>query len=528
MLTSEQENVVKASKKLGEGDILLVNACAGSGKTTTCLEIAKANMDKSILYLVFNKNMQLSVSTKFPKNTLVKTIHALAYTYIISQNKKPLRARDYNFYEIKEILEKYKLARGASADSYAYRIRLALNDYFNSEALQLKAFLKRAGVEERTIEIATAFFKLIQEGEIESTHSSYLKEFQLLCHKFPDLLTNEFDMIILDEAQDTNPVTWAILKELSTPKICVGDTHQSIYGFRGAKNIMAKIEATDDLTLTTNFRSIQPILDTANDLLAFFLPDNFKRAPRMVSGVRGRDMICHSTAIISRTNMEIINRLKEYMENESKGFGQYSCHLPRGVDVLFVYITNYISWLKTKKVIDKEFKWLEKFKNREELEEKYIEKLEDQDTDELCGAMKLIDDLGIETLRDIYKYAKVKSEEEITSKTISLVTAHSAKGLEYDKVYITNDYPLFRSFTSEDNENKKKNGKLIDLDYYIEELNIYYVAITRAKKVLVGAASKEQMFTVSTIAKKLLGGGVKQEANQRKGRAIKVTHKKEK
>lgn len=528
MLTSEQEEVVKTSKRLETGDILLVNACAGSGKTTTCLEVAKANPNKSILYLVFNKNMQLSVSAKFPKNTVVKTIHSLAYQYIISHNKKQLRNRDYNFYEIKEILVKYGLAKGFNPDSYAYRIGLALNDYFNSNALQLKAFLKRNGVEPKTTELAIEFFKLIQEGEIESTHSSYLKEFQLLCHKFPELLSDEFDMIILDEAQDTNPVTWAILEELSTPKICVGDTHQSIYGFRGATNIMEKIEATKRLTLTINFRSTQPILDRANYLLEVFLPDNFPRAPKMVTGVRGRDMTCQSTAIISRTNGEIISRLRDYMELELAGRGYFSCQLPRGVDVLFAYVVNYIHWLQDRKVISPEFKWLEKFKTKEQLEREYIEKLEDKETDELYGAMKLIDDLGIDTLRNVYKYAKMKSEEEPTKDTIYLVTAHSAKGLEYDKVIITSDYPLFKNFTSEDSNQKRRNGKLVDLKSYIEEINIYYVAITRAKKILEGAASKEQMFAVATRAKELLGGGSKQEENIRKGRAIKITHKKEK
>ena len=59
MLTHEQEEVVKTSKRLGTGDILLVNACAGSGKTTTCLEVAKANPNKSILYLVFNNSLKI-------------------------------------------------------------------------------------------------------------------------------------------------------------------------------------------------------------------------------------------------------------------------------------------------------------------------------------------------------------------------------------------------------------------------------------------------------------------------------------
>lgn len=46
LLTQEQEEIVKCSMKLKKEQILKVNAFAGTGKTTTLIEIAKANKSK--------------------------------------------------------------------------------------------------------------------------------------------------------------------------------------------------------------------------------------------------------------------------------------------------------------------------------------------------------------------------------------------------------------------------------------------------------------------------------------------------
>ena len=86
-----------------------------------------------------------------------------------------------------------------------------------------------------------------------------------------------FDHVMVDEYQDTNAVQAEILDALK-PKgeglTVVGDDAQSIYSFRAAdvENILGfpdrYIPSAKIITLEQNYRSTQPILDTANCLIA--------------------------------------------------------------------------------------------------------------------------------------------------------------------------------------------------------------------------------------------------------------------
>lgn len=106
--------------------------------------------------------------------------------------------------------------------------------------------------------------------------------------------------ILVDEAQDTSPLQWDILKLLSgdfftdgnTDKktrsiFVVGDTKQSIYGFQGAdptsfatsrheiaKQIENNLRTIQEIPLTQSFRSTAPILNTV---------DTFFNNPNIVS-----------------------------------------------------------------------------------------------------------------------------------------------------------------------------------------------------------------------------------------------------
>ena len=83
------------------------------------------------------------------------------------------------------------------------------------------------------------------------------------------------DHILVDEYQDTNVLQSRILRGLAGTHAnvtVVGDDAQSIYAFRGAtvRNILdfpAQFPGTRIVTLDRNYRSTQPILDTANAVL---------------------------------------------------------------------------------------------------------------------------------------------------------------------------------------------------------------------------------------------------------------------
>src|SRR5579862_462108 len=86
-----------------------------------------------------------------------------------------------------------------------------------------------------------------------------------------------FDHVLVDEYQDTNRLQAEIvhaLKPDGAGMVVVGDDAQAIYSFRAAavENILGFAEryqpAAEVVTLAQNYRSTQPVLDTANAVMA--------------------------------------------------------------------------------------------------------------------------------------------------------------------------------------------------------------------------------------------------------------------
>jgi hypothetical protein len=103
-----------------------------------------------------------------------------------------------------------------------------------------------------------------RDGDLPMTHDGYLKLYQL---SRPDL-SREFDLILFDEAQDANEVTLDLIGQQRLPQVVVGDTHQSIYAFRGAVDALCRFEADETLRLTQSFRFGPGIAAVATALLA--------------------------------------------------------------------------------------------------------------------------------------------------------------------------------------------------------------------------------------------------------------------
>ena len=89
------------------------------------------------------------------------------------------------------------------------------------------------------------------------------------------LLNERFDHILVDEYQDTNRLQSSILhrmRSLNHNLTVVGDDAQSIYSFRAAevRNILdfpTEFPGATIVTLETNYRSTQPILDATNRII---------------------------------------------------------------------------------------------------------------------------------------------------------------------------------------------------------------------------------------------------------------------
>ena len=88
-----------------------------------------------------------------------------------------------------------------------------------------------------------------------------------------DLLRRRYSIALVDEAQDTDPIQWQILRAVfdQSRLVVIGDPKQSIYAFRGA-DIESYLSAVEDpgghRTLATNWRSDGPLIGALDLLLA--------------------------------------------------------------------------------------------------------------------------------------------------------------------------------------------------------------------------------------------------------------------
>ncbi|MGE3164112.1 MAG: UvrD-helicase domain-containing protein [Planctomycetota bacterium] len=131
------------------------------------------------------------------------------------------------------------------------------------------------------------FMTLLTEQTIalERSYLAYKKERGLLDFtdlevEFLRLLRGElaedvaagFDLVVVDEFQDTNPLQLAIftrLRELTPESYWVGDEKQSIFGFRGTdarlmQEVWEKSTPDERRTLETNYRSQRGLVDLVN------------------------------------------------------------------------------------------------------------------------------------------------------------------------------------------------------------------------------------------------------------------------
>lgn len=97
-------------------------------------------------------------------------------------------------------------------------------------------------------------------------------------------LTNRYDLILIDEFQDTDPVQDEIVRGIAGEDFArgrlflVGDVNQSIYGFRGARpSLFARYRdeflPVGSLSLVENFRSRPALIDFVNSLFDKALPN---------------------------------------------------------------------------------------------------------------------------------------------------------------------------------------------------------------------------------------------------------------
>ena len=135
-----------------------------------------------------------------------------------------------------------------------------------------------------------------------------------------DQVARRFDHVLVDEFQDTDPVQADIVHAIAdrgARVTVVGDDAQAIYGFRAAtvENMWGFGDRRPDtvrVTLEENYRSVPPILDVANDVLAASDVHFEKRLRAHRAGQRRPTLVtCRDEMSQARTVVDRILDLRE-------------------------------------------------------------------------------------------------------------------------------------------------------------------------------------------------------------------------
>jgi F-box protein 18 (helicase) len=253
--TIEQSNIVSC---LDEN--IVVNAFAGTGKTSTLIDYTKTNNEETYLYLAFNKSVQENASKKFNSHVRCSTSHSLAY-------------RDIGF-KFKDKLGQTK----AATISKIFKCNFAtasvalnsLNNFLYSADyyLDIEKHLDKNHSTGMNVNLAFSItekiWKSMQDTSnpyIRMSHDGYLKLYHL---SNPKIL---MDVILIDEAQDSNMVLLDIVNKQKARKIYIGDTNQNIYGFRKSIDALSLNTDATKFNLTGSFRFGDGIAKLATLLL---------------------------------------------------------------------------------------------------------------------------------------------------------------------------------------------------------------------------------------------------------------------
>lgn len=418
VLSPEQLEIIY----LDEDCDVYVQAYAGSGKTTVLREFSIERPFSPILYLVFNRHNRFEAKKSFPPNVTIHTVNSFVYKNLNLKNI-------LNFLPPSFIEKKFRI------DDYSLALEIAgeferVMNFPNTDSL----FMDR--IEE--------IYLSMKNREIPFTQSAAMRFF---CEKHSGKI-DRYEYVLVDEAQDVNPLFQNILDKIEGKKIFVGDPYQSIYGFRNNINLFSEIpENAVKKTLRRSFRFGKKYAKSLNNLChkmygsTFFIKGNEDRNTKILSSYPSCDNVVH----IARTNSHIFEKAF-FAAKEGKKIA-----IPLDLDEMrdIVFDVFYIKSGMFYKV--------QKLKGINSYERcKAVGKYEKN----IGIATRIVDKFGIE----IFSMFDAIRNSLTNWKFADAIfyTAHKSKGLEFENVVVEDDF----------------NAKGADM----EEKNLFYMAATRVKE----------------------------------------------
>jgi hypothetical protein len=440
-------------------DLALV-AGAGTGKTSTLGLMGSATRKRG-LYIAFNRSTADDARARFGRNLDCRTAHSIAFRTVGRRYRDRLDASAR--IPAKKTAELLGIGTDLDVDSRpiktGHQARLAMGMVrrfcYRTDRQVMARHMERVNglddqeqqyVAQRLLPYAQRAWQDITSanGRLRFEHDHYLKIWAMTDPVLPG------DFILLDEAQDTNPVLEEVFLSQDAQRVCVGDPAQQIYSWRNARDVMTGFPA-EHLHLTESFRFGPAIASVANRWLGHAEsemeltghgPPNSKLAT-----------LSHPDAVLCRGNADAMAEILAFLELGTP------VALTGGGRPLERIATAALELKAGKRTSHPE---LFLFRSWGEVQD-YVE--HDKSGQDLRAIVQLVDTHGPD---EILSAVRRLSPEQQANVTVS--TAHKAKGREWPSVRIGGGF---------DEPSVDDDGLQRTLDP--AEARLIYVAVSRAR-----------------------------------------------
>ena len=435
--TQEQQDILDSTEPA-----ILVNAVAGSGKTSVLMEMAKKYSNG--LYLAFNKAIVTDVLDKLPNGWSCKTFNSFGLR-LIYENAKDITV-DFN---------KYKKMYGEEPSVRLAQHHMVLGG--NASEASWRDTANRFTVS--TVYIPEA--KRILKGGLAA--SSVVSGDEMLEYPIQNGWQSEhYDIVLVDECQDLNPQQIKLLSCIPTDRIVfVGDLNQAIYGFRGsdprAISFLKEQYSTVSYPMNESFRCPIEVLTEVKHIVPKITSK--KTGGRVYQVSKAHVQYPEECFITSRTNASLIKLAYRLIHDNE----------PFSISAKFVNSLksrlNYV--LKTSANIQIV---------RDSLLKQYNKEIAIFETkswnattmhDKYNGLFSIVNNCN--TIGEVHAFIKRMTLHTNSSSPRKLLTIHGVKGLETSHVYFL-DPDMCAYFKNKTRVKWEKQ----------QEDNLYYVACTRA------------------------------------------------
>lgn len=349
---------------------------------------------------------------------------------------------------------------------------------------------------------------------------------------------NYYSIIVVDEFQDTNVIAWEIIKRLigsQTQLLFLGDSLQRIYGFIGAlpriMEIAEKEYSMTAISLVRNYRfkdnknmlnldfnirenaktELTPAITDIAKVPAFWASTHEGEAKHIANKIieirEGANT--GKIAILSRARGYDVDLLEEHLDKNSIDYfyGMFTDDDDEYVKFHLLCQQMFIKQFGKQKTITNHSlkKFTEKIAavhdgNRSKITSSLLELLNAFAEKVESDYNNLLPEEKYEYILDAFENRQLKQSMEYVKSDVIISTIHGAKGLEWDYVFIMDiERWIFPGYLiCKDCDSKWKKGcyctlpqRLNDsvLNNLLDELSVFYVAVTRARKQVYLSAS---------------------------------------